>query len=136
MSPSRTKLNSGQKTTLIATARVYNNTAQVVINVTKDRAELILKEYEQVFHKQNRWQLPLGIFVSLLVSCLTTTASSVGPISSEIVGALLWALTGSSFIWYLYSYRQHHQERSGRGTIANVIDQLMNGQNEVPSQEK
>jgi hypothetical protein len=133
MSPvqSKARLSSRQVTKGIEAA-VVTNTAVIVIQVTEDRVRLILREYEHQYQRQNMWQLPLGIFVSLLVTCLTTRAIDIGPISSEHLTGALWLLTGFSFLWYLNQHVRHCRKSSDKGTIDDVVSRLKYPDNESP----
>ena len=61
---------------------IYSNVDQVVIHITEDRLRLILGDYESRIGERRAWLAPLGVFVTILATLTTGTASSTDPLAS------------------------------------------------------
>lgn len=66
----------------------YVNTQQGIIEITEDRLELNIRDYETMIKRSDRWQTPLGIAVTLAVAMATADFKSCFGFSADTITAI------------------------------------------------
>ena len=81
------------------------NVAQKVIVTTEDKLRLCLLRHLQYIGKKRGWTTPLAIFLTVIVTCVTTTFKDVG-LSASTWQAVFAVMGGLSFVWLVWSIYQ------------------------------
>jgi len=99
--PTREPVDLGRITT--TPSIVYANTEQEVIIVTRDRIHLCLQVAMDRIGKRDRWMVPLGVLVPLVLAVTTTTFTKrfgIGGGEWETVFVMFIVFTAA---WLVYS---------------------------------
>jgi Flp pilus assembly protein TadB len=77
----------------------YRNVEQEIITVSADKVRLALNEYLERVESRTAWVAPLGVFVTLLATLLTTRFEDAAGLSKEVWQALFLFFAVASFGW-------------------------------------
>ena len=80
---------------------ITTNVGQELIAVTKDRLELCLIRHRERLESRQRWLLPLGILVPIVLALLTTDFKDSLGIKASTWQAVFLLLATVSTIWTL-----------------------------------
>ena len=80
-----------------------DNTHQVFIRVSQDRLKLKLHEYRDYFSNLSNWTLPLGIFLSLSLSILSSDYKEAFGLEKSDVKAIVVVSLIISGSWLIYA---------------------------------
>lgn len=97
------KTDATNKIDLNASCINYNNVSQGVIHITEDKLHVILLKYEGKNKKLYSWATPLGIFISCLITTITSEFKKTWGLSPDTWKAIFILITFVSLIWFLYS---------------------------------
>lgn len=102
-----------------------SNTDVELLITNKDKLELALIKYEKALKDRFAWATPFGIFISLLLTCVT--ADSFKPflnLSAEVWKAIVIVSCFGSFIWLIIAIIKMLKSR-GEAELDTVINDLM-----------
>jgi hypothetical protein len=99
---SKEKIELAGPYSTVPVTKIYNNTGQELIYVTRDKVELCLMKYVDTVEKRNVWTTPLAIFLTILLTFATTSFKTFvfGP---EMWQAAFLIIAALSFGWLIYS---------------------------------
>lgn len=101
---------------------VHTNISQDVIVISEDRLKLKLIGYEQCKKKLDNWVSPLAIFITSIVTLITTDFKKALLLSGEVWNAIFVILTIVTFVWFLISLS--HIIGNKKITIDFIIDEI------------
>lgn len=107
--------------------RVFTNTKSDLIEITDDKLKIILSEFIARIKKTNDWLIPFSIFLTLIITFLTTEFSKdfLG-ISRSFWSTFFILIFFISLIWLIISAINCINKRR-LNTLDNLIDQIKNG---------
>ena len=88
----------------ICATTVYNNTAQNIIQITEDKLRNILNNHHANIQKKWHWTTPLGIFLTILLSLITTNFQDALFLEASVWKAFFILLLLVSFSWLAISF--------------------------------
>lgn len=110
--------------TMTAT-RVHINTSSEVITITQDKLRIALMENSETFRSRDSWIAPLGIFLTLLITLLTTDFKEF-ILEKSVWKAIFYIALLASFCWLIKEYKSR--------PAANTVDTLINKLKDVQKQ--
>ena len=103
---------------------VFKNLSQDVIIITSDKVELLLNEHHNIVKRKTEWLTPLGIFITILLTLLTTnfdkTFLSLNKDVWKAIFILSSVVTGGYTI-YLICVAIYYRDK---GTIGGFMGKL------------
>lgn len=103
----------------------YNNVSQSLIHITEDKLHVILLEYEEKNKKFYSWTTPLGIFITCLITTITSNFDETWGLSPDTWMAIFVIGTAVSFIWLFFCGYRAWKNRNDRG-IRHLIEEIKN----------
>jgi hypothetical protein len=94
-------------------SEIFSNTQTNLIQITEDKLENITTKFIDKFKKAMEWLTPMSIFLSLLITCLTTEVKNdFLQIPKECWTGIFYTFTFVSFAWLVRSlyYRIKHND--------------------------
>ena len=88
---------------------VHNNTSTSLINITVDKLKLILTDHIKRVEKSTLWQVPLGLFVTILIVLCTAEFKGALGLEKSVWQALFiisGVLSAGWLVWSLFKYKQ------------------------------
>jgi hypothetical protein len=104
----------------IAPAVIYANTEQELIIVTKDKLQLCLKGTMDRMALRDRWMIPLGVLVPLILALITTQFTERFSVSGGAWETVFVMLTLFTLLWLGYALKQ----RGKSITVEVIVDEL------------
>ena len=101
---------------------VHKNLAQEIIVINIDKLKLILKDHQDALRQKRDWINPLALFITLLVTNLTSTFDDTWSISADTWKAIFIILCLFSACWLAYSL--YHAIKGKQCTIDTVINTI------------
>jgi Flp pilus assembly protein TadB len=99
--------------------KVNVNVSQEMIIITEDKVKLCLMKYLENMEKRSSWTTPLAIFLTVVVTLLTTSFK-VFIVSSEVWQAVFIIIGGLSLFWLIISLYKRPKAKK----IEDVIKEL------------
>jgi hypothetical protein len=113
--------------TVTAVVENYDNTGQVLIKITQDKAELILGDWQKRLERRFVWTIPVATAISIATSLMTATfnrelfgipgSTWEGALKLTLYGCIVWSIV--EFV--LMVFRQElsidrilHEMKTGR----------------------
>ena len=106
-------------------SRIHNNVDQVVIKITEDKLKNILNEYNYALHDSKSWIAPLGIFLTLLGTLITSTPKDL-LLPKEYWVPLYGGTAVAAGIWLLVSCYKAWQARKKSMSVEYIIARIKN----------
>jgi hypothetical protein len=100
----------------MAPAVIYANTEQELIIVTKDKLQLCLQGTMERMALRDRWMIPLGVLVPLVLALVTTQFTERFRVSGGAWETVFVMLTLFTLLWLGYALRQR-----GKSITVEVI---------------
>lgn len=88
---------------------VHNNTSTSLINITVDKLKLILTDHIKRVEKSTLWQVPLSLFVTILIVLCTAEFKSALGLEKSVWQALFIIsgfLSAGWLLWSLFKFKQ------------------------------
>jgi hypothetical protein len=104
---------------LVDVKSVNFNVSQDLIVTTEDKVSLCLKEHLEYVEKKRAWVTPLGIFLTIIATLVTTTFKDVG-LSADTWQAIFIIIGVLSFGWFISAAYKSRKAR----TIEDIIKKL------------
>jgi bacteriorhodopsin len=109
---------------------IYKNLNLEVIQITADKAKLILTDWRRKIHWQWSWSTPLAIFLSLLLTLTTTTGyKDALSVSKDVWAAFYLLLTLASVVWLLWTIVYICRNRAE--SVENIVNKFKNVKSET-----
>jgi hypothetical protein len=106
--------------TTTPTKKIYANTEQEVIVVTKDKLHLCLQESVRKMADRDRWQVPLGVLVPLILAVATT-----GFTKRFGIGGDEWETIFSMLILFTVIWLAQALVKRGKSvTVDSIVEQI------------
>ena len=99
--------------------------SQGLIHITEDKIHVILLEYEEKNKKFYSWTTPLGIFITCLITTITSNFDETWGLSPDTWMAIFVIGTAVSFIWLFFCGYSAWKNRNDRG-IRHLIEEIKN----------
>jgi hypothetical protein len=106
----------------------FTNVDQVLIHVTADRAEIVIRGLVESVSRRDRWRAPAGTLVPL--ASVIVTADFVHPrfgIPAAAWEAIFFVLTIASFVWLLLCLVDTARTRNRDRLIRDSLKSLAGG---------
>ena len=82
---------------------VHKNLAQEIIIINIDKLKLILKDHQDALRQKRDWINPLALFISLLITNLTSSFHDTWNISADTWQAIFIILCIGALCWLIYA---------------------------------
>jgi hypothetical protein len=106
--------------------KVYANTQSNLIEITEDKLKIILIDFIVRVRKSQDWLIPFSIFLTLLITFLTTDFSKDFLAIPKTIWAILFELVFiASIIWLIISLYQSFSNRKSI-KIDNLLEIIKN----------
>lgn len=107
---------------LLKNAKIFDNLDQNIIRITEDKLKLILKDYQSDIEDKKAWQNPLGIFITLILTLLTTqNFKNLFHIQASVWQAAFYIATFLVCIWLISTSYNSFLKR--KISIQTIIDE-------------
>lgn len=110
---------------MMTATRVHINTSSEVITITQDKLRIALMENSEIFRSRDAWIAPLGIFLTLLVTLVTTDFKDF-LLEKSVWKAIFYLALFASLWWLANEFRSR--------PAANTVDSLINKLKDVQKQ--
>jgi hypothetical protein len=117
--PGRITIDTDQ---IIQTSNVHFNIRQELIVTTEDKIQLCLRDKLQRIEQSKAWLTPFGIFLTLLLTFVTTTFRDF-LFPKEVWQAVFVVLTLISFVWLVASW----VNRTRAPKLEDVVEEIKKG---------
>ena len=101
----------------------HRNTDQVVLEITEDKIELILRDYKKSINASNSWQVPLGLFISVSATIFTANFKDIPFVPASELAAAYKILAIVFLFWLLISGIRIFRNRKD---LKDVIREMKN----------
>lgn len=130
MPDKKTKNGFDIKNEMINNSKVFKNFNQEFIVTTADKVKLCLLKHKQALKAQIKWVAPLGIFIALLTTLLTSSFNNTLGQGPEFWKSLFIISTFVSFFWFIYELVKTIMiNKKGEGKVENIIIELKKSSN-------
>lgn len=102
---------------------IFQNTSQDYIVTTKDKLELVLLKTKKCLASKDSWQTPLGLFISCLLTLLTTNFKDFF-LPANVWAAIFVIATVFCFIWLVKTLYNLYINRN-KGDIEYIIKKII-----------
>ena len=102
---------------------LYTNTDQEIITITHDKIKGILTENKDILTQKNEWSAPLGVFLTIFITLLTTNFEDAFGLNQAVWQAIFIIVDIASFLFFCYSLFKHCKNKK-KGTIESIIKQI------------
>lgn len=100
----------------------HDNTSQEVISITNDKLKLILIEHLSRVESAKAWQMPLSLFITIVLVFCTADFKLAFGISADTWRAVFIICGFISLIWLIYCLRKIQRSK----TVDDVMDIVKN----------
>jgi hypothetical protein len=114
------------KKQLVFESKTYRNLEQSVISVTEDKIRICLMNYLQYLNARGSWITPLGIFLTVIITLLTTDFKDFY-LSKNTWQAIFVISSVVSLVWLAITIKLRPKHR----TIEDIINELKGGINQA-----
>lgn len=97
---------------IIRDASVHANVEQVYLVLTEDKVRLCLRDHASNLEQRNSWQAPLGVFLSVVFTLVTTDPKDAFFLSAAVWKAIFVITAGLSGFWLMKSAVAAHRVAS------------------------
>ena len=101
----------------------YSNTQSDLIEITEDKLRIILNESYSIIKRTKDWIGAAGLFLSILITLLTSNFRDTLILKSEIWNAIFWLCLVISGIYLIYVIFNKFKNRI---SVDEIIDQIKN----------
>jgi len=102
---------------------VHKNVSQVIIVTTEDKLVIDLEKHCKIIQKKREWINPLGLFIAILTTILTSKFEEKFGLKPEFWQASFYIVGGGSLIWLIKSVYDSIKNYN-KGTTEEFIQQF------------
>jgi hypothetical protein len=107
---------------LVNVAEVHLNVSQELIITTEDKVRICLSEHLKRMEKKHGWIAPLGIFIAIVVTFVTSTFKDIG--LDAATWRAIFILAGIiSFGWLVWSVKEAWRSEK----LEDIVGELKKG---------
>ena len=110
----------GLKKIIFKSSQVESSLWEIIVVTTEDKLELCLMKHVKDLEDKNWWITPLGLFLTVLLTFLTTEFKSFGWIKQETWQAIFIIAGAIFFVWLIVALKKSWKAK----TIKDILDEI------------